>query len=85
MSSSPTWQKIVQDCWVLDGNYNRTAPIKWMRVDTVIWLDYSCPRMIYQAVKRALIRSITKQELWGKSGTIETFSKSFLSKDSVIL
>ncbi|NAW88537.1 shikimate kinase [Photobacterium halotolerans] len=74
-----------QETWVLDGNYNRTAPIKWASVDTVIWVDYSFARTLYQAVKRAFIRSVSKQELWNKAGNVETFSKSFFSKDSVIL
>ncbi|MGL1053895.1 adenylate kinase, partial [Vibrio vulnificus] len=39
----------------------------------------------FQAVKRALIRIVTKQELWGKAGNVESFKKSFLSKDSIIL
>ena len=28
-----------QPRWVLDGNYTRTLPIKWKRVQLVIWLD----------------------------------------------
>lgn len=77
--------KLNGEHWVLDGNYNRTAEIKWARVDTIIWMDYSFSRTIFQAVKRALIRIVTKQELWGKTGNIESFKKSFLSKDSIIL
>ena len=34
-----------KDAWVLDGNYNRTTPIKWEKVDTVIWLDFSFTRI----------------------------------------
>ncbi|MFP6790607.1 MAG: adenylate kinase [Thalassolituus sp.] len=71
--------------WVLDGNYNRTTEIKWARVDTIIWVDYSFSRTLFQAVKRALTCIVTKQELWGKTGNVESFKKSFLSKDSVIL
>ncbi len=71
--------------WVLDGNYNRTAEIKWSRVDTIVWVDYSFTRTLFQAVKRALVRTVTKQELWGKTGNVESFRKSFLSKDSIIL
>ncbi|HAS8182936.1 TPA: adenylate kinase, partial [Vibrio vulnificus] len=71
--------------WVLDGNYNRTAEIKWARADTIIWVDYSFSRTLFQAVKRALTRIVTKQELWGKAGNVESFKKSFLSKDSIIL
>ena len=74
-----------QERWVLDGNYNRTVVIKWADVDYVIWIDYPFSRTVYQAVKRALFRSMTKTELWDKTGNIETFSKSFFSRDSVIL
>ncbi|MFQ2346871.1 MULTISPECIES: (d)CMP kinase [Aeromonas] len=78
-------RKLADEYWVLDGNYNRTVPIKWERVDTVIWIDYSFSRTLYQAIKRAFLRSLTKQELWKNSGNVESFRKSFLSKDSVIL
>jgi len=71
--------------WVLDGNYNRTLPIKWEKVDMVVWLDYSFPLTLYQAVKRALVRSITQEELWEGTGNRESFKKSFFSKDSIIL
>lgn len=42
--------------WVLDGNYNRTKVIKWAEVDTIT-------RTVLQAVKRAFIRSVFRQEL----------------------
>lgn len=74
-----------QEGWVLDGNYNRTVDIKWANVDHVIWIDYPFSRTAYQAIKRALIRSMTKTELWNKTGNVETFRKSFFSRDSVIL
>jgi adenylate kinase family enzyme len=70
--------------WVLDGNYNRTVPIKWKEVDTIIWIDYSFHRTIFQALKRAITRIITKKELWAGTGNKETFRKLF-SKESIIL
>lgn len=73
------------DRWVLDGNYTRTIPIKWEKVDTVIWLDYSFPRTIFQALKRAIKRSISGEELWEGTGNRESLRKSFFSKDSIIL
>lgn len=73
------------DAWVLDGNYSRTTPIKWQAVDTVIWLNYSWQRNFYQSVKRAVLRSLTQQELWPGTGNKENFKKSFFSKDSIIL
>jgi adenylate kinase family enzyme len=71
--------------WVLDGNYNRTTPIKWRTVNTVIWLDYSFLRALLQVTKRALGRSLTKRELWPGTGNRESFRRALLNKDSIIL
>ncbi|CAM3535932.1 topology modulation protein [Vibrio aerogenes CECT 7868] len=71
--------------WVLDGNYTRTIPIKWATTDTVIWLDYSFSRTLFQAVRRAFRRSLSGEELWPGTGNVETFRKSFFSTDSIIL
>jgi len=73
------------DSWVVDGNYTRTIPIKWKRVQTVVWIDYPFLRTLFQSLKRAANRAWTKEELWPGTGNRESFRKSFLSKDSVIL
>ena len=77
-------RSLAQETWVLDGNYSRTTEIKWSNVDHVIWIDYPFSRTMYQAIRRAFIRSATKTELWG-TGNTETFAKSFFSRDSIIL
>ena len=71
--------------WVLDGNYTRTIPIKWQNVDAVIWLDYSFCRTLFQSLKRALRRSLLKEELWQGTGNRESFRRTFFSKESIIL
>lgn len=71
--------------WVLDGNYDRTVPIKWQGVTAVIWLDYSLPRTLLQGLKRALFRAWTQVELWPGTGNRESFRGTFLSKKSVLL
>ena len=43
--------------WVLDGNYTRSIPIKWEKVDLVIWLDHSFIRTVFQAIRRAISRA----------------------------
>lgn len=43
--------------WVLDGNYNRTRPVKWRNVDVVVWVDYGFTRTLWQAVTRAMKRA----------------------------
>ncbi|MHA2287632.1 MAG: adenylate kinase [Promethearchaeota archaeon] len=69
--------------WILDGNYSRTTPLKWESVTTIIWLDFSFPRALYQAIRRAIKRIITREELWN-TGNRETL-KSLFSKDSIVL
>lgn len=73
------------DIWVLDGNYSRTCSIKWSRVDTIVWIDYSFFRTLWQLSSRTIRRSLQGQELWPDTGNKETFTKSFLSKDSILI
>lgn len=77
-------QALEAEEWILDGNYSRTQPIKWRRSTIVMWLDYSFPRTLWQAVRRACKRSFTKEELWPGTGNRESFRKSFFNKDSII-
>jgi adenylate kinase family enzyme len=70
--------------WVLDGNYTRTIPIKWKNVETVVWLDYSFTTTVFQSIKRTVNRCLSKQEIWEGTGNVESFKKSFFSKDSII-
>ncbi len=77
-------KELQRDQWVLDGNYTRTIPIKWENVDTVVWLDHSFTTTLFRAVKRAIHRSLSKEEIWESTGNRESFRKSFFSKDSII-
>lgn len=72
------------DHWVLDGNYTRTMRFKWDRVQAVIWLNYSFPRTMYQAVTRAVSRLFSQEELWPETGNRENI-KMLFSKDSIVL
>lgn len=71
--------------WVLDGNYNRTRPVKWREVECVVWLDYGFTRTFWQAVRRAATRAWRKTELWPGTGNRESFRRSFLSRESILL
>lgn len=70
--------------WLLDGNYNRTQPVKWKNVQTIIWLDYPFHLVFYRVLKRSIARLFDKKTLWGTNNQ-ESFQKSFLSKDSIIV
>lgn len=46
--------------WILDGNFNRTIPLRLEKCDTVIWLDYSRLTCIHGWLKRVISN-------WGKT------------------
>jgi adenylate kinase family enzyme len=78
-------KELLQEQWVLDGNYTDSIPIKWKNVDMVNWLDYSFSLTLFRAVKRALVRVYSQKEIWEGTGNKESFFKTFCSKDSIIL
>lgn len=89
-ADAPLLQKLeaalaASDDWVLDGNYNRTRPVKWRDVDLVIWVDHGFARTLWQAVRRAFLRAWTQQELWPGTGNRESFRRSFFSRESIII
>ena len=73
------------ESWVLDGNFDRTRPIKWRNVDMVVWIDYPFWRVFSQAFARAVKRIISQEELWPGTGNRESFRKTFFSRDSILL
>ncbi len=77
--------RITGDSWILDGNYSKSTHVKWKNVQTVIWLDYPYPRIIFQTIRRAISRIISQQEMWPGTENKESFRRAFLSKESIIL
>ncbi|KHD07029.1 adenylate kinase [Candidatus Thiomargarita nelsonii] len=69
--------------WIVDGNYSMVRDILWLRATTIIWLNYAFPIVLYRAIVRSFKRSMTKEVLF--SGNQESFRRSFLSKESIIL
>lgn len=53
------------DRWVVAGNYSRTRSITWPRAETIIWLDYLLPVILWQLAKRTFRRTFTGEVLWG--------------------
>lgn len=71
------------DCWIVDGNYSKKArDLVWERVDTVVWLDFSLPVIIYRLLGRTIRRLVTGEECC--NGNRERLSLA-LSRDSIIL
>ena len=69
--------------WVTDGNYSKARDLTWGRADTVIWLDYSLPLILWRLTRRSISRVFRRTELW--NGNRETFAGQFLSRDSLYL
>jgi adenylate kinase family enzyme len=71
------------DTWIVDGNYSVIRDLVWSRAETVIWLDYSVPRMLWQLTRRTSRRMITREELW--AGNRESLREALFSRDSLFL
>jgi len=74
---------VSEDAWVVDGNYSKVRDIVWSRAETVVWLDYKLPVILWQLTRRTLRRAIGQEELW--NGNRESLRRSLFSRDSIIL
>jgi adenylate kinase family enzyme len=70
--------------WVLDGNYAKTQPIKWKRVEQVVWIDPPFLRTVCRVTARTIRRGFTREELWPGTGNRESLAQAFLSRKSII-
>jgi adenylate kinase family enzyme len=57
-------EAIACERWVTDGNYGDARPLIWEAADTLVWLDYAFPRVIWQLARRTLRRYVRREELW---------------------
>lgn len=71
------------DGWAIDGNYGKVRDLVWPRADTVVWLDYSMPVIMWRLWRRTLRRVFRREELW--NGNRESFRGAFLSRDSLFI
>lgn len=75
-------EALAGDAWIVDGNYSAVRDIIHARADTLIWLDYSLPLVLWRVTSRTTRRLITRAELW--NGNRESL-RSVFSRDSIIL
>jgi adenylate kinase family enzyme len=72
----------VGDGWVVDGTYGKSRDIVWSRADTVIWLDYTLPVILWRLTRRTVTRGLLRVELW--HGNRESLWRHlFVPKDSL--
>ena len=69
--------------WVADGNYGSVRPVLWPRANVIVWLNYSLPRVFWRGLRRTVRRWWHREELW--HGNRESFRRSFLSRESILV
>ena len=75
-------QAVDGETWIVDGNYQKVRDIVWRRADTIVWLDYALPLILWRLTRRTFGRMVTRQELW--AGNQESLRLLF-SRDSILL
>jgi adenylate kinase family enzyme len=76
-------EAVAQESWVADGNYGSVRELVWPRASTVVWLNYSFPRVLWQALKRTVARCVSGEILW--HGNRESVRRAFFSKKSILV
>ncbi len=71
------------DTWTVDGNYRQVRDIIWSRADTVVWLDYSLPVVMWRLVRRTFRRASSRELLWGTNR--ENLWEHFFTRKSLFL
>ena len=70
--------------WVVAGNYSKVRDLIWSNADTLIWLDYQLPLIMWRLLRRTIQRIVTREDLWG-TGNRETWRKQFFDRESLFL
>jgi adenylate kinase family enzyme len=68
--------------WIVDGNYPKVIPFYWDRVETVIFVNTSLPKVLWRVVHRTCVRWWTDQSVC--NGNHETPWR-LLRSDSLLL
>ena len=71
------------DGWVVDGNYNKVRDMVWSRADTLVWLDYPMPLILWRLFWRTLRRAVTREELWNTNR--ESIRNAFFTRQSLFV
>jgi adenylate kinase family enzyme len=69
--------------WIVAGNYHVVRDLIWSQAETVIWLDYSLGRVLWQLTRRSLKRWWTRELLWGTNYEPIWIHLKFWSTDSL--
>jgi adenylate kinase family enzyme len=68
---------VLNDSWIIDGNYGGTFDIRFRRANTVIFLDYNKYVCLYRIIKR-WIKNIGKKRADMADGCLEKIDIQFI-------
>ena len=68
------------DAWAVAGNYSTARDLIWARADTVVWLDYPLPLVLWRLLRRT-VRQSSPRGFW--AGNHDSFRAQFLSRESL--
>ncbi|HSS97305.1 MAG TPA: hypothetical protein VLK33_09755 [Terriglobales bacterium] len=60
-------EALSSECWVIDGNYSKVRDIVWSRAETIIWLDYRLPLILWRLTRRTVSRILSREVLWNEN------------------
>ena len=69
--------------WVVDGGYSNVREVTWRRVDTVVWLDYPLPIVLWRWARRTVRRIRSREEFWPGTGNRESVGNA-LRRDGLL-
>lgn len=72
---------IRQPRWVIDGKYTFMRDVTWANADTLIWLNYRLPLILWRLSKHTSHRVSRREVLW--NGNVENFHESFVGPESL--
>ncbi|TWT15454.1 adenylate kinase [Reyranella sp. CPCC 100927] len=72
------------DAWIITGNYSQVRDLVWGRADTLIWLDFPLPLILWRLLCRTVWRITRQEDLWN-TGNRESLRMAFFSRDSILL
>lgn len=68
--------------WISDGNYSRVHDLTLGRADTILWLDYPLPLLLWRLLRRTSRRVVLRETLW--SGNRERLRDQFRPEHSLV-
>jgi adenylate kinase family enzyme len=68
--------------WLIDGNYEITRDIVWVRAQLLVWLDYPLRLVLWRLLRRTVKRLLTREVF--ANGNRENFWRLF-GRDSIFL